>query len=356
MPVFKQHLADLYRVNPHDKTRKGFLRLDMNEGVPGLCEDFVGKVVSSIDSQFLATYPEYKPLQELVAARNGLETSNILLSNGSDAAIKYIFDTYVAPRDRVLLTDPSFAMYPVYCRMFDAEALSIKYREDLTFPLGEFLDKISANIRLAVVVNPNNPTGHALTQDELREIITAAAAHDVLLLVDEAYYYFYPETVIGWVKEYQHLIVLRTFSKLCGMATVRLGYAAACPEIIQNLIKVRPTYDVNGIAVLFGEKILENPKIIEDLIKETNAGKEYLLRKLAESRIQHHAGQANFVLIKCQGKAPYLTRRLAQEKILVSSGFRNGFLQDYMRVTIGNRAVMERFWEAFQRVWEAAHV
>jgi histidinol-phosphate aminotransferase len=328
----------------------------MNEGVPGLPEAFVREILAEINPSYLASYPEYSRLQGAIAGHNQLLPQNILLANGSDAAIKYIFDAFVSPGDQVLLANPSFAMYPVYCQMFAARPIMVEYREDFTLPLEDFLTRISQGVRLAVVVNPNNPTGEALSRDELLAIIGAAASHNVLLMVDEAYYYFYPETVIHRVPDFQNLIVLRTFSKLCAVAAVRLGYAAACPEIIENLNKVRPTFDVNGLAALLGEKILSNPQVIPTLVREVNAGKNYLIGKLAESGIEHRPGQANFVLIRCPGKSGDLARRLAQEKILVASGFKDDFLKDYLRVTVGRREVMERFWQVFHRIWEEERV
>jgi histidinol-phosphate aminotransferase len=353
MPEAKPHLADLYRTNPHDHSRQGFLRLDMNEGVPGLPEDLVQAVWAGTGARYLAAYPEYEALQEKIARHNGVSPENILLSNGSDGAIKYLFDAYVRAGDQVLLTDPTFAMYPVYCRMFDARPLVLPCREDLSFAGDDFRQQLSGDIRLAVVVNPNNPTGYAFPPDELLALIREAGKRDVLLVVDEAYFYFYPETVIHEIGRGDNLVVLRTFSKLCGLATARLGYAAASPAIIDNLRKVRPTYDVNGLAVALAEKLLDNPQVIQDLIKGTLGGKEYLVGQLREAGIEHRAGQANFVLIKCQGRAPELAAKLKDEKILVGYGFQNPYLHDYLRVTVGRREAMEIFWEKFVGLWHS---
>jgi histidinol-phosphate aminotransferase len=350
----KGHLATLFRTNPHEQSRNGYLRLDMNEGIPGLPSDFVKRTVAAIDEGLLATYPEYQSLRAKIALHNDLVPENILLSNGSDAAIKYIFDAYVSPGDRILLTDPTFAMYPVYGRMFGTDAISVPYRPDLTFPWEEFMDRMVPGVRLAVLVNPNNPTGYAVPAAQIIEMVAHAAQNEILLLVDEAYYYYYPDTVIQAVTGFRNLIVLRTFSKLCGMAALRLGYAAACPEIIGNLRKVRPTYDINGLAVLFGERLLDDPEIMRGLIREARVGKDYLVQKLSEAGIPHREGSANFVLIKCRGRVNAIVSGLAEAKILVSSGFTHGFLKDYVRVTVGSREVMEQFWQAFIKLWKAA--
>jgi histidinol-phosphate aminotransferase len=325
----------------------------MNESVDGLPAGFVKNALKEIGPQFLAAYPEYNELKKKVAVHNGLQPGNISLSNGSDAAIKYIFDAYVSPGDKVLLTDPTFAMYPVYCAMFNAEPVMAKYKSDLTFPKDDFREKISSGIRLAVIVNPNSPAGSVVAPDVLLSIIEKAADNDVLIIVDEAYFYFYPHSVITQVEKYSNLIVLRTFSKLCGAAATRLGYAAASPKIIEDLRKVKPTYDVNGFAVLVGEKIMDSPDIIRDLVRSTDDGKKYLVEELSREGIEHSEGQANFVLIKCDERVEEVLKKLAEKNILVNGKFKQDFLKDYIRVTVGSRPAMKRFWDSFIGIWKA---
>jgi histidinol-phosphate aminotransferase len=350
-PIAQRHLASIHRTNMDGQIRKGYLRLDMNEAVPGLPEDFVKRVSAEIDGELLASYPNYQELQQQLAAHNQLGPENILLSNGSDGGIKYIFDAYVAPGQKILLTDPTFAMYPVYCRLSEAEPIIVEYRSDMSFPMQEFIANISPAIKMAVVVNPNNPTGTALSQDDLITIITKAAKYNVLVVVDEAYFYFYPKSIIKQIQYYPNLIILRTFSKLLGIAGVRLGYIAASPEIVSNLRKVRPTFDVNAIAVLFAQRLLEAPEIIAALTKAADAGKEYLLQKLTEAGIPHCPGMANFILIQCNGRVTEIVQKLAEKGILVGSGFKNDFLRDYIRVTVGAPQIMEKFWQSFMAIW-----
>jgi histidinol-phosphate aminotransferase len=352
VPATKAHLAGLYRTNPHAHSRRGYLRLDMNEGVPGLPEEFVQHVLSQVHRDYLAAYPEYQTLQGKIAAHNRVLPENIVLSNGSDAAIKYIFDAYVSPGDRVLLTDPTFAMYPVYCRMFHAQPVTVGYRADFSFPWEEFWEQLAPGLRLAVIVNPNNPTGTALSAAQVLALAGQAAKSDILFLVDEAYFYFYPETVIREVANLPNLIVLRTFSKLCGMATARLGYAAACPEVAVNLENVRPSFDINGFAVRFGEAVLDTPDLLPGLVRDLKTGKAFLADKLVDKAIPHRVGQANFILIKCEGRVAAVMEGLKESGILVSGGFNNPILRDYIRVTVGRRNVMKLFWEAFIPIWE----
>ena len=351
MPKVKAYIQDLYRtVLPHE-SRIGYLRLDRNEGVPGLSERFVKSVFAEISSGYLSCYPEYFNLQEKIAFHNNLRPENILLANGSDAAIKYIFDAFASSGDKILLTNPTFEMYPVYCRMFKCQNVALDYRSDFTFPLEEYLNNIVSGVKIAIIVNPNNPTGSIIKTNDLMTVIKKSEKHDVLLIVDEAYFYFCPNTVIEKVKKFSNLIILRTFSKLCGMASARLGYIAASPEIIEGVRKVRPTYDVNGISVKLGESILDNEKIIMNLIGKFREGKEYLINNLSEAKIEFREGHANFVLIRAPRRVDEIMNKLKDRKILISGGFRQELLKDFVRVTVGDKKIMKEFWQAFFPIW-----
>ncbi|WP_420266095.1 pyridoxal phosphate-dependent aminotransferase [Candidatus Magnetominusculus dajiuhuensis] len=352
MMQIKSHISDLYRAKNAGISRKGMLRLDMNEAFAALPDDFVASVFSMIDSDYLSMYPECEALQEKVALHNGLKSENICLSNGSDAAIKYIFDAFVSQGDRVLLTEPTFAMYPVYCKMFGASVTIVEYEMDLSFTVEKFLKAITGDIKLAVLVNPNNPTGTLTPANDIVRIIKKARDCGVIAIVDEAYFHFCNETVIDKISEYENLIVLRTFSKLCAMAALRLGYAAAAAGIIEGLTKVKPTFDVNGVAVLFAERFLDTPGLMDSLLKEFKEGKAFLIDKLSRNSIEFVSGNANFVLIKCPGKAPETVRALSEKNILAGGGFKQNTLKDYIRVTVSKKEVMERFFEEFIGIYK----
>ncbi len=348
MPKFKEHLSCLYRVN-YEKSRHGYLRLDMNENVVGLPKDFIDNVLNKVTPEYLSSYPEYTKLKNKLAAANNLLTANIILGNGSDAIIKYIFDAYISNGDNILLTDPAFAMYPIYSKMFNANTVNITYNSDLSFPKDVFLDSINSDIKMAVLVNPNNPIGTGVDEEYVIKLLDKAKANSVFTIIDEAYFYFYPKTFIKYIKKYDNLIVLRTFSKLCGIASARIGFAAASPKIIDNLNKVRPTFDVNGLAVLFAEAIIDNEYIIKDQITIVRDGKEFIINKLKENSINYRDSEANFILIDCENleNANRIKQELEKDKILVSSGFRQKFLEKYIRVTIGSKEQMDKFYGRF---------
>lgn len=351
MTKIKEHLLDLERTGPREMSRLGCLRLDMNENPCGLPPDFVKNVLKEISPGFISAYPQYLGLIKAIARHDKVSADNIILANGSDSAIKYIFDAYVSAKDKVLLTDPTFAMYPVYCSMFAAEPVTVKYNADLSFPFEGFMDRLNRGVKLAVIVNPNNPCGSALSREKIARILKKAQENDALVVIDEAYFYYYPDSVIDEIRDFDNLIVLRTFSKLCGMAGLRLGYAAASSRVIGSLVKVKPTFDVNAVAALFARRLLENPGIIRDMVKLAEEGKNYLSGALGREGIEHRAGLANFVLIKCPGRVHQILEELSKNKILAAGPFGQDFLRDYIRVTVADKSTMQRFWADFIRIW-----
>ena len=167
----KSNLIDILRFTPSDLRRGDFLRLDMNEDPLGLPKSFIDTVLKDINGDYLSRYPEYVRLTEKIAEHNSIGFDNICLANGSDSAIKYIFETYISPQDKILLTDPTFAMYPVYCQMAGAQSIAFSYNKDFSFSCDEFVNLIDGTFKMVIVVNPNNPTGTVLSDHDFKKII-----------------------------------------------------------------------------------------------------------------------------------------------------------------------------------------
>jgi histidinol-phosphate aminotransferase len=353
--MMNKHLENIDRFDPDSVERSGpaYLRLDMNEGVSALPNDFIKEVSSSITSEFLSTYPAYKSLKERIASFDKVKYENITITNGSDCAIKYVFETFVSPGEKVVLTDPTFAMYPIYSSLYQADLESVSYNDNLSFPYENFINSISDSTKLAVIVNPNNPTGSILEKDKIIEILDKASSTNTLVVVDEAYYLFYPETAADLISRYNNLIVTRTFSKVFGMAALRIGYALASSELISAIHTIRPTFDANNLGVLFAEKILSKPDLLDKMIKDSLEGKNYICSKLKEANLCFISGHANFILIDLGDKVNDVLNKLKDSNVLASGDFNQSFLQKYLRITTASKDIMEKFWDIFSKILSA---
>jgi len=289
-------------------------------------------------------YPEYGNLKKKLAKYTRSQPENITLGNGSDGLIKNIFDTYIKQGYCVTYTDPTFAMYPIYCSMFGANQQVISYDSLTEFPENKFLKSLDLyNNKLAIIVNPNNPTGCVAEEDTIHKILHKASDKNILVVVDEAYHHYYKKTMVDFVNTYDNLIVLRTFSKFFGLAGLRIGYGVAHPSIIHNLKKVQHTYPVDCFAVAFAEEILDHPELEEKLYNKFIEGRKYLIKNLEQEDIPYHVGEGNFILIKCNQE---IVEKLKQLRILV----KGNIFDDYIRVTLGHKQAMETFWCNFMKV------
>jgi histidinol-phosphate aminotransferase len=349
----KPHLIEIHRSTGHTVSRRNFLRLDMNESVEGLPEHFVQEILSSVRPEDLSSYPEYEELEEMLAENEGMALENILITNGSDAAIKHLFDAYIDVDDVVLMTDPTFAMYPVYSQISQARKISIPYKQDLSFPFDAFLKALQSHKpRMAVVVNPNNPTGSCLDPEKIQLLAEICCRQDTLFVVDEAYYHYLDETAVTLVRKFDNIVVLRTFSKLCGMAGLRLGYAVAPDSIISAMQKIIPTFDVNCLAVKLAKALLNRPDILKNQLLTIDEGKKWLIYRLEEKKIPYISGYSNFVLIDCGENSSLVAGFLKKNGILVGAGFKQSFLQNYIRVTLAGPKSMGIFWASISHFFD----
>ena len=352
IPV-REHLKSLRRVqNP--VARAGYLRLDKNENIVGFEQEFMESLRQEITSDFLTTYPELTSLYPKIARWVGCSKENIYITAGSDAAIKSVFEVFVEPGDTVALLSPTYAMFYVYTEMFQARLIEIRYKEGLSLSAEEVIKVLrEQRPKLICIANPNSPTGTILPQGDLRNIVSVATEQNTVVLLDEAYYLFYPESLIDLIYDYPNLVITRTFSKAMGLASARLGFAAAHSSTIGYLQKVKPMYETNALAVRFAELVLGNMHLVERNLKEARRGKGYMEKELDRLGIPYFKSYANFVLIDVGSfeKSVEIGNALYQHKILIKSGFKDDVLKNCIRVTIGNIEQMKFFVDKFKQVF-----
>jgi len=339
----RSHLRSIQRTPMERVDRKGFLRLDKNEGIPGIPREAIAEILSRVTPDDISSYPQVFPLYERLARNLSLTEDHILVTAGSDAAIKNVFEVFVRPGDRVVIPDPTYAMYEIYAGLFQAKLTRVPFDTDLSLPPHRILDALTPQARLLALPNPNSPTGTVIPEPDLMRLIRHAGELGVLVLIDEAYYPYYPETAVKWVQTCPNLIVTRTFSKAFGLAGLRVGYAVGDPEIMESLRKFRPIYETNGPAVAFASYLLDHPAILQENLRQVRVGKEYLGRAAGEAGLFACPTHANFMNIRVGAPAVApLVDFLKGEGILVKAGHDHPALRDCVRITLGDVAEMER--------------
>ncbi|MBI4833585.1 MAG: histidinol-phosphate aminotransferase family protein [Planctomycetes bacterium] len=344
----KKQIEQLYRAPVPTESRLGKLRLEKHERVIGYNKLIVKKMLSLFTPEFISTYPEYHNLISKLARQLKVNPKNIIISAGSDGVIKLIFDVYVNKGDGALLLNPSFAMYEVYAKMQGAKIITVDFKPDLTVSIDEILKKINRGIKVIAIANPNNPTGTVIAEYDLLRIIKKAKANNALVLIDEAYYYFYNKSMIDHIKRFDNLIVTRTFSKAGGLAAARIGFGVAHPHIVSNLKKGQCIFEISGLAVRLAEFIVDNDSLVWNYVKDADIGKQYLIRKVKSIGFALRDTYSNFILIDCGGETGEIVNKLAHKGIIVASGLKIPGFENYIRVTTGPKKVMKLFLSKFK--------
>ena len=346
----KSHLSAIYRTPPDRLNRSDYLRLDKNEPIAEIDADLMQEIIQNITLDFLSTYPITYQLYEKLSKNIGFSEEHILITAGSDAAIRAVFDTFVGVGDDIVMINPTFAMYEVYGNLYQANITKVDYDNELNIPVEKLLRAITEKTKLIAIANPNSPTGTIMAESDILNILDRAKEVGAVVIVDEAYYYFYPETVVDYVDDYENLIVTRTFSKAFGLASIRLGFAVAHPDTIELLAKFRPMYEVNSFAVLFGCAVLDNMEIVEKIVQKSMAGKKYIVNEMNKLGYYTHPTYGNFLLIYVGGKhAESLAKYMFENGIIIKGGFSHKSLKQYIRISLGDVPQMKQVVECIER-------
>lgn len=336
-------IEKLFRIFDQN-ARKDYLRLDLNENPGGLPQDFINKVLADVDSRFVAQYPETLQFTEKLANFLGTDIEHISLVNGSAEGIRYIIQAFTSPNGRIVGVVPSYFMFQVYSEMYGRDFIKVPYNEDLTMDVNNIIKELTEDTQMLILLNPNNPMGNVYSEEEFERIMKVANEKQITVLIDEAYHYFYPGTFIDYALNHEHVFVTRTFSKLFSMAGCRLGYVAGWPEGVKMVQKLCTPHNTNAFAMLFAEKIIETPEVLQSLIDKFNEGRKYLIDELDANGYAHKGEAGNFLFIKVKTDADIIVKRMKDEKkILIKSYEGVGEFGTCLRVSVGEKKYMERF-------------
>jgi histidinol-phosphate aminotransferase len=223
----------------------------------------------------------------------------------------------------------------------------VSYESDLTLRIEKVINAINENTRIVVLLNPNNPIGNVYSNEEFEAVRKRAEEVGALVIVDEAYHYFYSKSFLKEALVAPNVVVLRTFSKLMSLAAVRLGVIIGNSELIGYVRNARLTFDANSVALLFAERLMDRPDVIDSLIRTQQEGKDWLLAELDKMGYWCRDCMGNFIFLKTRHDAHEVSDRLAKMNVLVHP-YGNPLLKDFIRVSTGSKAAMGRFLKAFK--------
>jgi len=325
--------------NPPLEGRTTKLRLDFNENPIG-CSPAVRRALAKLSSASISAYPEQETVRRKAAKHFGVKPSELLLTNGTDEALSLVVNTFVEPRDRVLLVEPTYAMYRFYSELAGAQMVSARYDAAMMFPWKNVSVALKSKPRVFFLPNPNSPTGNLLTPLDLRRILNAA--QKTIVVIDEAYFEFSGVTVIPWINRHKNLIVTRTFSKTAGLAGLRLGCIVTHQELAAAMRKAQSPYPVNAAALAAAEAAMRDRKFIARTVREVRRSNKDLQRGLTSLAIQYFPSAGNFVLAKFGPRAKEIVAALNRKGILVRDRSGDFAGEGYVRITLGTPPQTQR--------------
>lgn len=348
MVLANPHLLEIERDSEMLGDRQSMICLDRNERVTAMDPAVFRDVLSRLTPEDLTRYPDPASFYHKLSEATGLPVDHFSVTAGSDGAIRRTFQAFVRPGDRILVPDPTYAMYGVYARLFQAQVSTVPYGADLSFDLDRFLAAIRPGLRLVAVANPGQPTGSGIPLAGLRRIVDAARRVDAVCLIDEAYHPFYPETALPLVPEFDNLVVARTFSKAAGLPGIRLGYAVARPPLRHGIDAVRGNCEVNSLALAVGCYVLDNPGFNDAYRRDVEAGRAVLIAGARDLGFAIPSCYANFQVMHVPvGLEPSdIVAGLARRHYRIRGSYPHPALRRSIRVSLDGPMVMRGFVEA----------
>jgi histidinol-phosphate aminotransferase len=290
-------------------------------------------------------------LKRALADRLEVTPEHLILGSGCNEILDLMARCFLLPGDEVVIADPAFVIYGMLAHLQGCEKILVPLKS-WTHDLEGMAKAVSSRTKMVFVGNPNNPTGTAVKPAEI-EAFMQAIPEDVLVVIDEAYIEYVPQEMVpdslGFVRQGRWVIVLRTFSKIYGLAGLRIGYGIAAPTMVELLNRARAPFNTNALAQRAALAALYDQQHIASSRKVNELGKAYLTTELGRLGLRVPPSAANFLLVDLKRDGPAVAEALLRRGVIVRP-LGGRYLPTHIRVTIGTPPENERFIEALTSV------
>ncbi|HEV2694900.1 MAG TPA: histidinol-phosphate transaminase [Verrucomicrobiae bacterium] len=288
-------------------------------------------------------------LKQKLAAKLGIEPANLVLGNGSNEIIEFVAHALLGPGTDIVVSQYCFAIYPIVAKMFGADVITVPAK-DHGHDLPAMLKAITTKTRIIFVANPNNPTGTLVPREQVIDFVNQVP-DDVLLVMDEAYIEFLEDAVdfvplirLGVRK---NLILMRTFSKIYGLAGLRVGYGVAVPELVATLEKVRQPFNANLLSQIAALAALDDDEHVHKTRQNNFAGLEFFQHAFRQLKLEYVPSSANFILVRV-GDGGKVFGAMQREGVITRpmGGYQ---LPEWIRISVGTRQENDRCLAALKK-------
>ena len=348
----KEHLQNLQRLRSgtYRDTSKG-LFLDRNERTVPFDDETIKSLSKRLARLQFNLYPELDPFY--ITLSNWLKISKdcIFVTEGVSGAIKSIMETLTEPGDNIVFPTPTFALYPVYGQMFRVESRNVEYKIDYQLNIKQLLKLIDNKTSIVFLPNPNMPIEGTLDLDMIRDIAEKCAKNETYLVIDEVYFLFGGPTSIELIKDYENLILMRSFSKAFGLAGTRVGYLIGSEKLVEYVSKTRTGYETNSVSMEIVSFFLENIIVVEKYIKNVKEGIFFLKGELDKLGLEYNGGNhTNFLYVSLKDKklVSNIVEILAKKQIYIRGNWPPPF-ENGVTISGGPKRILEKFVFEFSK-------
>ena len=349
VPKFKKFKIEAYKPGKSNIGKfKNIIKLSANESALGVSS----KVKKVLNNKILnlSKYPDSKAqvLRKEISNKFNCDFNKIICGAGSDEIIQMICQLYLKPSDEVIVPQYSFLMYRIYSQIVGAKVIFSKEKE-FKVSVSEIIKKVTQKTKIVFIANPNNPTGTYLNKLELLGL-RKRLKKNILLVLDDAYFEYMKnkdyKSSLDLFKNKDNVVVIRTFSKIYGLASLRVGWGYASRKIINAMNMIKPPFNVNQLAQIAATEALKDKGFINQSVKHNFIEANKLKKILEKLDIFSNEVTANFLLLnfdKCKFSANYVFKKLHSKGIILRST-KNGYnIKNMLRLTIGSSNENARF-------------
>ena len=327
------------------------VKLASNENPLGPGKQAIAAVRGDLEELHL--YPDGNAfnLKKALSQQLDVAPEQLTIGNGSSDILDFVLRAFVTPAHEVMFAEHAFALYPILTRIVNARPVQVKARD-----WGHDLDAMAAAVtdktRVIFIANPNNPTGTWLTKKELQAFLDALPKN-ILVVLDEAYFEYVTEPDyadgIELLADFENLLVTRTFSKVYGLAGLRIGYGVSTPALADYLNRVRPPFNANHLALVAAEAALKDRQHLDASVDMNSRGMQQLEAAFRVLNLEYIRSVGNFVSVKMPVNGKGVFDALLRAGVIVRPVDNYG-MPDYLRITVGTEAENNKFIHALESV------
>jgi histidinol-phosphate aminotransferase len=339
-----------YSLVPH----RASVKLNQNENPWDAPAEIKQETLNRMEARAWSRYPDFIPqrLHERLAAFSGWRPDGIIAGNGSNELIQALLMVTIGEGKRVLITEPTFALYRQITTVLGGEVVSVPLRSDLQFDVAALLEEIEKKQPdVTIICSPNNPTGCVISDEELVVVLKAARG---LIVIDEAYHEFAGHSAVELLGDHKNLVVLRTFSKAMAMAAFRVGYLLAAPELAREVAKAVLPYNLNAFSQTAGEVAIEMFEAkLQPLVEAICTERDRLYVELSNiPGLVPLQSQANFMVVHSNKGPKQVFTELLKRDILVRDVSGYPMLKDYFRLSVGTPEENDLLLKALREIFQ----